>query len=420
MLQGATNDAKQELSRAHAKESVRMAAMQTFTPQIMRQVAEACDDLHAAAFSGNVHRTIQAIGKLQSLDSTNGINRPDKEGNVPLAKAAAGGKCAVISLLLAHNATVDARTARGETALSIACLYGQVAAAGLLLRAGADPSHALNSLSAELRSVRLANPRQSSDREGMTVDREVSGVAGCQLLVHNAFLARNVVQSRKQVGKKPTGVSSINVDAWTGGGIPGDGIRVKLNGVPSPTVPQINAAAVALNGQAAVNGHATNNGDAQQSPTDSRSTKKRGLRRRAAPVADQAPDTSADQTVAADVTEQTENPLAASYANTGLASPIVDGQTFDVEDASPAPRKARGKKWTGGLKRQRKEAARPDDGKQLAGVVVTEESPLPPDGTSTVGQSSALDGADELAAIEIPNDDGFGGDSTAEPIGDLL
>jgi hypothetical protein len=128
--------------------------------------------------------------------------------------------------------------------------------------------------------------------------------------------------------------------------------------------------------------------------------------------------------VVAEVTEQTENPLASSYTNSSVASPIADGHTFDVEEAVLSSKKTRGKKWTGGLKRRRKEAGKSDNGQQPGGLVDTEEySPLPHDGSSAVvGQSSAVDGADELAAIEIPNDDDFelGDDSTAEQIGDLL
>ena len=417
MLQEATNSAKMDMARARLKESVRMGAMHTFAPQIMRQVNEACDTLHMAISAGNVNRTMSAIGVLQSLDSANGVNRPDQKGTTPLAKAAAAGFCAIASLLLAHNATVDARNEGGQTALSMACSFGQVGATGLLLRAGADPALAVDSFSKYAESVRLAHPHASSVT-GTQGAEESAGIAGCQLLLRKAFLAKNVVHTNQKAGRRPTGLSPINVDVWTGGRITDAGMQSKLNGVPSPIVSLSNIAA-APNGQASVNGDVLSNTAAQQRPSGSKPPKKRGLRR-AAPVPDQPDATSYEPSVAAQVSEQTENPLASSYS-IGLASPIAGGQaTFDVEEGSPT-HTTRGKKWTGGLKRRRKGGANIDDG-QPGGSIVSKESLLPHDTTSTAAHSAARDEAEELAAIEIPRDDdgGIGEDTATEQIGDLL
>ena len=418
MLQEATNAAKVDMARARLKESMRMGAMHTFTPQIMRQVNEACDTLHVAVSAGNVTRTVNAIGVLESLDSTNGVDRPDQHGTTPLAKAAAAGFCAIVSLLLAHNATVDARSEGGKTALSTACIFGQVGATGLLLRAGADPALAFDIFSKYAETVRLAHSH-ASDLTGTKGAKESAGIAGCQLLLRKAFLAKNVVQTNQKAGRRPTGVVPIDVDVWTGGRITDVVMPIKLNGVPSPIVSQSNIAA-APNGEASVTGDVLSNTAAQQRSAASKRPEKRGLRR-AAPVPDQLDVTSYESSLAAQVSEQTENPLASSYS-IGLASPIADSQaTFDVEEGS-LTRTARSKRWTGGLKRGRKGAANVDDG-QPGGPIGSDESPLPRDTTSTVAHSPAWNDAEELAAIEIPRDDddgGIGEDTAAEQIGDLL
>jgi ankyrin repeat protein len=453
MLEEATNIAKKNVHRARLKESVKMAAMHTFAPHLLRQIADACDDLHSAVSSSNIPRTTDAIRALHGLDSANAINRPDHTGYLPLTKAAAAGHCAIVSILLAHNATVDGRDERGHTALAIACKFGQAGATGLLLRAGADPELALDSLSNLAKTVGLINPLANGlvdDRVSMDVgaksvarkvDKEKAGLAGCQLLLRQAYVARNIVKTNQQAGKTPVGIPPLDLSQWSGGNFAGtSGMRIKLNGVRGPTISE--AAELAdsstyLNAEAAaVNDYAGGSGSAdaeQQAPPPAKSKpKKRSLFRSVGGGGPSSQDAAADTNNGADpdvlaadapeVSEQTENPLSSSsYSNGGPASPISDGNaTFDMEDEGERRGKSKSKsKWKGGLKRRKATPA----AEQVPGdLVETTESPLDATGGGGGGGVSAVGGstpndADELSAIEIPNDEGEGED---EQVGDLL
>jgi ankyrin repeat protein len=64
----------------------------------------------------------------------------DKDGWTPLHYAATGGNVAIVRLLLAHGARIDARSPNGTTPLMMAARYGSEEAVEALLAAGADRS----------------------------------------------------------------------------------------------------------------------------------------------------------------------------------------------------------------------------------------------------------------------------------------
>ena len=60
-------------------------------------------------------------------------------GATPLIRAAEQGHAPIVSLLLTHNAKVDAQDDNGDSALLCACRMGHLEAVRVLLTAGADP-----------------------------------------------------------------------------------------------------------------------------------------------------------------------------------------------------------------------------------------------------------------------------------------
>jgi ankyrin repeat protein len=78
------------------------------------------------------------------LDAGCDPNVPDQrlglDGAPALHDAACSGDCELIALLLRAGADVNARSASGWTALMRACNGGKLAAARMLLDAGADPT----------------------------------------------------------------------------------------------------------------------------------------------------------------------------------------------------------------------------------------------------------------------------------------
>jgi ankyrin repeat protein len=64
------------------------------------------------------------------------VNKP---GWTPLHYAATGGHLALIRLLLAHDAYIDAESPNGTTPLMMAAMYSTPSAVKLLLESGADP-----------------------------------------------------------------------------------------------------------------------------------------------------------------------------------------------------------------------------------------------------------------------------------------
>jgi ankyrin repeat protein len=63
------------------------------------------------------------------------VNKP---GWTPLHYAASAGKTAVLQLLLAHHAYIDAESPNGSTPLMMAAMYGSAETVRVLLAAGAD------------------------------------------------------------------------------------------------------------------------------------------------------------------------------------------------------------------------------------------------------------------------------------------
>jgi ankyrin repeat protein len=92
--------------------------------------------LHLAAFFGHARIAEELLdwGAEASLASRNAM------GVTPLNSAAAGRHAAVVELLIAAGADVNARSAGGHTPLHSAAQNGDAATAELLLAAGADPA----------------------------------------------------------------------------------------------------------------------------------------------------------------------------------------------------------------------------------------------------------------------------------------
>ena len=84
---------------------------------------------------------IAALSGLQSLAETLIQKGADvnKTGWTPLHYAATNGHVKMISLLLEHNAYIDAESPNGTTPLMMAAMYGTQPAVKLLLDEGADP-----------------------------------------------------------------------------------------------------------------------------------------------------------------------------------------------------------------------------------------------------------------------------------------
>ena len=94
------------------------------------------DDLIGDAAIGDV----KAVKKL--LTHGAGVNRPDKEGRLPLVVAAANGQSAVVKLLLAHGADVDRPDKTGYTPFHEAAMNGHADVVKILLAHGADVNRA--------------------------------------------------------------------------------------------------------------------------------------------------------------------------------------------------------------------------------------------------------------------------------------
>ncbi len=82
------------------------------------------------------HRRTAAFLMTQGADVD---ARSEDRGNTPLMDAAAAGAPEIVADLLARRARVDVKSKDGQTALIIAVGKNDVAAASLLLAAGADP-----------------------------------------------------------------------------------------------------------------------------------------------------------------------------------------------------------------------------------------------------------------------------------------
>lgn len=72
------------------------------------------------------------------MPTATGLDALDTGDRTPLHLAASRGNAEVVSILLEHGATVDAKSARGMTPLHYAIEKGDVATVGALLDAGAD------------------------------------------------------------------------------------------------------------------------------------------------------------------------------------------------------------------------------------------------------------------------------------------
>jgi uncharacterized protein len=86
--------------------------------------------LMLAAIKGELHLCEQLIARGAD------VNKPDW---TPLHYAASAGHTAVLTLLLAHYAYIDAESPNGSTPLMMAARYGSSEAVKVLLQAGADP-----------------------------------------------------------------------------------------------------------------------------------------------------------------------------------------------------------------------------------------------------------------------------------------
>jgi hypothetical protein len=102
-------------------------------PNIRAEVRNASDEsaLMLAALAG----MRDVCARLIVLDAD--VN---KTGWTPLHYAATGGHDAVIRLLLAHHAYIDAESPNQSTPLMMAAMYGSTASVNLLLESGADAS----------------------------------------------------------------------------------------------------------------------------------------------------------------------------------------------------------------------------------------------------------------------------------------
>jgi ankyrin repeat protein len=91
------------------------------------------------------------------------VNKP---GWTPLHYAASGGSAAVVQLLLAHYAYVDAESPNGSTPLMLAAQYGSPESIQALLAAGADPT-LKNKLG--LTALDFVRKSEHPDSEGLIV-----------------------------------------------------------------------------------------------------------------------------------------------------------------------------------------------------------------------------------------------------------
>ena len=86
--------------------------------------------LMLAAIKGELELANKLIKKGADVNKTNWT---------PLHYAASSGHAALISLLLANSAYIDAESPNGSTPLMMAAMYGSEASVKLLLQEGADP-----------------------------------------------------------------------------------------------------------------------------------------------------------------------------------------------------------------------------------------------------------------------------------------